>query len=332
MASEHLLLQLGIEEADRLLDRQIGPEHLLLGILRKRECLAASILMARGLHLDAVRDSIVIVRSHQSPMPHVLRRPDLPRSPGVHIAPTKKRPGEGADTGGDDFWALEGFTLKGALARVFASGDGFEFPEQRIELPASFDARQRYDFYVVFTPNESHQDRNQLMHRGIEDYFHVSIALEPTSMDVYVLTAPEGQRPALTNSSDFGGGIGITHHLSFSIRDFDGTPPTPESFQARFPTPELLREAIAAGSIGGISIWNGRIEEFCHLLEQGLDRVVVNETALTGRYDIQLNETQTSTSEFLERLRTELGFVLTPGRRDVTMLVVRPSTRAESRT
>jgi uncharacterized protein (TIGR03435 family) len=66
--------------------------------------------------------------------------------------------------------------------------------------------------------------------------------------------------------------------------------------------------------------------EFCHLLEQGLDRLVVDETGLDGRYDIRLEDAQTSTAEFLERLRTELGFVLTPARRNVTMLVVRPST------
>jgi uncharacterized protein (TIGR03435 family) len=65
--------------------------------------------------------------------------------------------------------------------------------------------------------------------------------------------------------------------------------------------------------------------EFCHLLEQGLDRLVVDETGLDG-YDIRLEDAQTSTAEFLERLRTELGFVLTPARRNVTMLVVPPST------
>ena len=57
------------------------------------------------------------------------------------------------------------------------------------------------------------------------------------------------------------------------------------------------------------------------------------ETGLTGRYDIEPNEAQTSTGEFVERLRTELGFVLTPDRRDVTMLVVRPRSKsAEPRT
>jgi uncharacterized protein (TIGR03435 family) len=337
------ILRLAIEEADRLLDRDIGPEHLVLGILREPDCAAASILMGYGLSLADVRDVIVIERSQQPATRRrdgalrremrrpIVRRPDLPRSPGVHIAPTSRRPGEGAETGGDDFWALEGFTLKGALARG-GSEDGAGFPELRIELPPSFDARQRYDFYLVVAAHQMHHDRKQLMHRGIEDHFHVSITREPRPTDVYVLTAPDGQNPAIRNVPDSGGGgIGCSG-FSFSIRDFEGEPPTAESFQSRFPTPDLLRAAIAAGSIGGISISNGTIEEFCHLLEQGLDRLVVDETGLGGRYDIRLEEGSTSTAELLERLRSDLGLVLTPGRRDVTMLVVRPSTRAESRT
>ena len=53
------VLQLAAEEADRLLHNYIGTEHLLLGILREERSVAASILMEKGMRLNAVREDIV---------------------------------------------------------------------------------------------------------------------------------------------------------------------------------------------------------------------------------------------------------------------------------
>jgi ATP-dependent Clp protease ATP-binding subunit ClpC len=52
-------LQYAAEEADRLADRYIAPEHLLLGLLRVHGSPAAATLAAHGLHPDAVRQQIV---------------------------------------------------------------------------------------------------------------------------------------------------------------------------------------------------------------------------------------------------------------------------------
>jgi len=46
------------EEADRLRHRFIGTEHLLLGILREEKCVAAEVLVGRGLSLNVVREEI----------------------------------------------------------------------------------------------------------------------------------------------------------------------------------------------------------------------------------------------------------------------------------
>jgi hypothetical protein len=89
----------------------------------------------------------------------------------------RKGPHGAGETAGDDFWALEGFDIKAALARVFSS-DEAHFPEKRIELPASFDAGERYDFFLVLAPHETSEMRNRLMQDGIERHFRVSIALE----------------------------------------------------------------------------------------------------------------------------------------------------------
>ena len=49
------VIALAVEEADRLRHPQIGPEHLLLGLLRGGDGLAAGALQRRGLTLAQVR-------------------------------------------------------------------------------------------------------------------------------------------------------------------------------------------------------------------------------------------------------------------------------------
>jgi ATP-dependent Clp protease ATP-binding subunit ClpA len=46
------------EEAERLADKHIRTEHLLLGVLREENCFAAQILMERGLRLSQVREEL----------------------------------------------------------------------------------------------------------------------------------------------------------------------------------------------------------------------------------------------------------------------------------
>jgi uncharacterized protein (TIGR03435 family) len=329
------ILRLASEEANRLLHPDIDTEHLLLGIIRDGNSVAASILATHGMRINKVRDEIVLIHSEQAAAPRPdnglrpgLRpyrppRPDLPRAFGAHIVPTKKKSGEGSENGGDDYWALEGFQLKAVLSRVFGSHEAL-FPETRIELPSSMDPRERHDFYVVLAPHDRREDRNRLMRQGIERYFRVTITHESRPIDVYVLTAPNGQTAAIRDAPQSGGGgVGFSG-FSFEFALPDGEPPTPESFQSLYPTPESMRNAIVSGGlIGGISISNGTMDDFCKTLEQGLDRPVVDETGMGGRYDIELLGGHTSTSEFLQRLRTQLGLHLAPARRDITMLVLR---------
>lgn len=52
------ILHLTAEEADRLGQRHIGTEHLLLGMLRMQDSLAAEILQARGLKLATLREEL----------------------------------------------------------------------------------------------------------------------------------------------------------------------------------------------------------------------------------------------------------------------------------
>lgn len=52
------VLAFAAEEADRMSSKQIGTEHLFLGLLRESGCLAAKILEERGIKLDAAREQI----------------------------------------------------------------------------------------------------------------------------------------------------------------------------------------------------------------------------------------------------------------------------------
>jgi ATP-dependent Clp protease ATP-binding subunit ClpC len=60
------VLAYGAEEAERLSDKHIGPEHLLLGLLREEKSFAAQILVGRGLRLTTVREELKR-QSHQDP-------------------------------------------------------------------------------------------------------------------------------------------------------------------------------------------------------------------------------------------------------------------------
>jgi ATP-dependent Clp protease ATP-binding subunit ClpC len=52
------VLAYAAEEAERLADKHIGAEHLLLGLLREEKCFAAQILTERGVHLSEVREDV----------------------------------------------------------------------------------------------------------------------------------------------------------------------------------------------------------------------------------------------------------------------------------
>jgi uncharacterized protein (TIGR03435 family) len=247
---------------------------------------------------------------------------DLPRAYGVHISHSRKKPHESGDTGTDEYWALQGYDLKAALSRVFGTQEG-PFPQSRIELPSRFDASERFDFVLVFTPGQRSADRSGLMQRGIERHFKVTIGRESRMMDVYVLTAPDGQSAAIRNARDDAGSGFSAGSFSFSLPAMDDVAPTPETFRARFPTEESWRKAMTATSLSSISIANGTMEAFCKSLEDALDRPVVDETGLSGRYDIELHGDREHGGTIFKRIRDELGLMLTADRREVPFIAVR---------
>lgn len=71
------VLQFAAEEADRLLHNYIGTEHLLLGLLREEQSVAASILVEKGMRLHTVREDIVQLLNEKTTVARVKETPLL---------------------------------------------------------------------------------------------------------------------------------------------------------------------------------------------------------------------------------------------------------------
>jgi hypothetical protein len=78
------VLAYSAEEAERLRDRHIGVEHMLLGLLRESRTFACKLLEKNGLELNAIREHLK--------SPHATRH--LPAPPGFE-APHRGRTAEG---------------------------------------------------------------------------------------------------------------------------------------------------------------------------------------------------------------------------------------------
>src|SRR5271167_1879866 len=77
------VLAYAAEEAERISEKHIGTEHLLLGILREEKCFAAELLRERGLSLSTVREELA-----RSPMPKA-----EPMPPGTGEVPRRQETG-----------------------------------------------------------------------------------------------------------------------------------------------------------------------------------------------------------------------------------------------
>src|SRR5437870_7007487 len=99
------ILAYSAEEAERLADRLIGAQHLLLGMLREENCMAAKVLYQSGLKLDVIREELARHPMAEEPtrsvVPSVafhplssflnLHNPVLPGAGAVPDADTAKR-------------------------------------------------------------------------------------------------------------------------------------------------------------------------------------------------------------------------------------------------
>jgi uncharacterized protein (TIGR03435 family) len=234
-------------------------------------------------------------------------KPEFPPSYTVHISPAKFA--DGGDFSGDTFHNFQGFTLKHVIAELY------DISPIRIQLPPSLNDDKRYDVALALPEPESSESVHNRILQGIQDYFGVIAMREERLSDVYVVTTANGKPPTPKAQSDddlgFSGG-------GFSRVEFhhpEATDVSDELFDFRKP--------LGIGDVRAISM-EGTLDDFCRTLEFGLDRPVVNETNMQGRYEFDVKAGAGGDVDFLERLRDQFNLSITPAQRRVQMVVLKP--------
>jgi uncharacterized protein (TIGR03435 family) len=255
--------------------------------------------------LKAFIQSRQVLMDAEAPrMPRLIdNRPKFPPSYTVHISPS--RSDERGNSSADDFCSLRGFTLKEAINLLY------DVNSIRVLMPPPLDTEQRYDFSLVLPEQESQEQMQDRIRKGLQDYFHVAVIREERLVDVYVLSlAANGKLPpSKPPVNESGGGI--------------------RSSSLGFVAPRNLDEALAGPKPQPISAIrsvyaDGTADDLCHTMESVLDRPIVNETNLHGEFEFHVQRGEGAKSEFLDRLREQEGLVLTPSQRNVEFLVLDP--------
>jgi uncharacterized protein (TIGR03435 family) len=205
---------------------------------------------------------------------------------------------------GADHWNARGYDLKTLIAGIF------EIDARLVDLPEDVAANGRYDVSLSL-PTELDQDSMQrILVKALTQRFGLTINPEARTMDVYVLSAPEGAGSGLKRHS-------FSRHAGLKKLVVGGDDSNEEGGRITY-----MGKDCSGVSSGGITVEGGTIADFRRTLEPDLDRVLVDETKLLGSYDFKIGMYVNQTQLF--ELMRGLGLVMTPDRRKVTVLAVRP--------
>jgi uncharacterized protein (TIGR03435 family) len=164
----------------------------------------------------------------------------------------------------------------------------FEITPTRIELPAELDDNKIYDFNIEVPPSKR-TSMVTLMEQAIEKQFGISITRTRQLMEVYILTAPNGHGKLL---SSLLGGEGSSVRIQNS------------GLHAHAVDLKTLSEALES--------------------PLALGRPVIDETHLTGHYDLSVRGIGHGPEALIQSL-FECGIVAFPDKRNVELVVVRPN-------
>jgi uncharacterized protein (TIGR03435 family) len=232
-------------------------------------------------------------------------KPNFPPSYMLHVSPSQSE--RRGNFGGDDFWALEGYTLKEAIDAIYNVNSVL------VHLPGSLDDDKRYDFALVLPEPEDQEKMKDRLNQGLQDYFHLTARQESRLVDAYVVTtAPDRKPPAVRPPANerMGGSMGTSTVIEFGNA-------------GGLDEPLAGTKPLSIGAIRSVSV-DGTADEFCRTLEAELDRPVVNETNLQGEFEFRVEGSKGVRNDFLKNLRDQLGLVITPAQRNVEILVFEP--------
>ena len=255
----------------------------------------------------------------QSSSSHVpVRRPVAPDHVSlqydVKIVPSTMKGSSSSIEVGADSWVGRGFDLKSLIAQIY------DIDARRVDLPVEESANARYDVTLTSSREVSADAMQRLLEDALEKKFGVRITPESRSLEVYVLTAPNGPGAALHRHVGSQGSLG--GKAAAALLDSGDGSAQESGVEEQITIMERNCSGVPSG--GGIVATAGRLPDLGRTLEQDLDRPLVDETHLTGSYDFKVGSYDNKESLF-KLLREQLGVVVSPGQRSVTVLAVRPA-------
>jgi uncharacterized protein (TIGR03435 family) len=303
------VLEYAAEEADRLSQKYIGTEHVLLGLLREERSIAAEVLTTRGLNIESVREAIVELFSageqQEPPAPpptpaNTYQWPQIPFVPSrtVHILYSGMQWPQGpAINHAGTLFSAYGFTLEDIIVRAW------EGNRWHVDITPELRDDARFDFLMVLPQEEPTATCLGFLKSAIEQHFAVRVNRERRTRDVFVLTNTDARGQMLRRYPDPEPGTAFSS-LSFSV--FIG-----RSKDA----PMFPLDGFAAHSMPFIFLVNW--------FEEILGGHVIDETGLTGIYGFELKERVNTPEALIQLLRDEAGLVITREQREMSTLIVR---------
>jgi uncharacterized protein (TIGR03435 family) len=213
----------------------------------------------------------------------------------VHISPTAMRDNAIALEKGPNTWSARGYELKALIAEIY------DIDVRQVDLgDSSGDTNARYDLTVTLPKEISPEEMQRLLVSAVQQKFGLDIKPEVRSMYVYAVMAPNGPGSGLRqHAAARGEGAEDEGEIKFAGRGCSG---------------------VAAEAV---SVTGKTIADFTRTLEPDLDRLLIDETKLPGTYDFEIGK-YTGQDDLFRLLREQLGLVVKPVERKVTVLRVRP--------
>jgi uncharacterized protein (TIGR03435 family) len=239
-------------------------------------------------------------RSSAQPVKRTVRAEQGISGSEVRITATAMKAGSSSIETGGDRWIARGYDLKTLISQIY------DVDARRINFGDVGSSDARYDVTLML-PREVDEDVMQrMLEQALVRRFRLAITPENRAMDVYVLTAPNGPGAELKRHGD-------TAKL---VSDDAGSD---DAGQITY-----FGKACSGISSGGIAASAGSIGEFRRTLEPDLDRLLVDETGLKGSYDFKIGN-YANENELFKLMQQQLGIVVTPAQRQVTVLTVKPA-------
>ena len=138
------VIELSIDEARRMGHDYIGTEHLLLGLVREGEGVAAGVLESLGVNLDKVRHEVIRVLAEAQP--EDVERPPAGRWPPRRSTPVARQ----RVSSGSPFEATIGFSRAVRSGdRVLISGTAPIWPDGSVDPDVAVQARRCFEIILT---------------------------------------------------------------------------------------------------------------------------------------------------------------------------------------